>query len=591
VEARPRTSDGNPVQCGERDVRNPTDPELTRVQTPKEASRVDTLPEGFLEKLRSRLPTIGEVIGGRYRLLRMLGRGAMGHVFVAENLSINKQVAVKVLSPLLLADAEFRARFQQEAESVAAIDHPNVARFFDLVVGDPTFLVMEYVPGETLSQILKKEKTIALDRALAITERLCWALDAAHASGVVHRDLKPANIILATDRERGEAPKLIDWGLAKRPEADTLTRTGQIIGTPAYMSPEQVSGRIDARSDVYALGCVLYEMLCARPPFEKTDDMRLLYQHVHDQPDPPSKHTPLPPEIDALIGRTLEKEPGKRFQTMAEMARAVAAFRKNTAPVAATAPVVRGGLPAWSVAVFIVVGALVGAGVARFAAPKHHAAAGTGQIVVLSTPSGATVEVDGKALPEPTPVVAAELPPGEHTVKASRAGLDAVEQHVLLAPGERTAIQLALPARSRTVALGTSPSGARVYIDGKLVLGETPINVPLAADEFHEVRMEKLGYETNVEHVAPDDKRSRVDADLVPEREPRGEVWIDSATSAEVWVDGGPTAFVTPTLALRLPVGAHTIELRDADGSASKDVTVHQGETLHVMLDIKKGSK
>lgn len=571
-------------------MRNPTDPELTRVQTPKEASRVDTLPEGFLEKLRSRLPAIGEVIGGRYKLVRMLGRGAMGHVFVAENLAINKQVAVKVLSPLLLADTEFRARFQQEAESVAAIDHPNVARFFDLVVGDPTFLVMEYVPGETLSQILKSVGTLAVDRALALTERLCWALDAAHASGVVHRDLKPANIIIAIDREHGEAPKLIDWGLAKRPAADTLTRTGQIIGTPAYMSPEQVSGTIDARSDVYALGCVLYEMLCGRPPFEKTsDDMRLLYQHVHDQPDPPSKHKPLPPEIDELIGRTLEKEPARRFQTMAEMARAVAACRKTSAPVAATP--VRRGLPTWAVGGFILAGVLVGAAVARLTMAKHHAAAGSGQIVVLSTPSGATVEVDGKALPDTTPAVALDLAPGDHLVKASRAGLDAVEQHVRVAPGERAAIQLALPPRSRSIVLSTSPSGAHVYVDGKLALGETPTTLQLPADEFHEIRMEKLGYESMVEHLAPDDKRARFDADLAPEREPRGEVWIDSATSAEVWIDNGPTAFVTPTLALRLPVGAHTIELRDADGSARKDVTVHQGETVHVLLDIKKGSK
>jgi tRNA A-37 threonylcarbamoyl transferase component Bud32 len=571
-------------------VRNPTDPEQTRVKTPHEVSRVDTLPDGFLEKLRSPLPKIGEVIGGRYKLLRMLGRGAMGHVFVAENLAINKQVAVKVLSPLLLADSEFRARFQQEAESVAAIDHPNVARFFDLVVGDPTFLVMEYVPGETLSQILKSVGSLAVERALAITERLCWALDAAHASGVVHRDLKPANIIVAIDREHGEAPKLIDWGLAKRPAADTLTRTGQIIGTPAYMSPEQVSGSIDARSDVYALGCVLYEMLCGRPPFEKTsDDMRLLYQHVHDQPDPPSKHKPLPPEIDALLGRTLQKDPARRFQTMAEMARAVAACRTSAAPVA-TAPV-RGGLPTWALSAFIVAGVLVGAGVARLTVPKHRAVAGSAQIVVLSMPSGATVEVDGKALPDTTPAVALDLAPGEHVVKASHAGLDTVEQHVRLAPGERIAIQLALPQRSRTVALSTSPSGAHVYVDGKISLGETPVALQLSADEFHEIRMEKLGYESMVEHLAPDDKRTRFDADLAPEHEPRGEVWIDSVTSAEVWIDNGPTAFVTPTLALRLPVGAHTIELRDADGSARKDVTVHQGESLHVLLDIKKGSK
>ena len=194
----------------------------------------------------------------------------MGAVFVADNLVIGRKVAVKLLKAELLADAMFRKRFQQEATAVAAIEHRNVARFFDLVVGDPTFLVMEHVAGPALSKVLRREVRLDPVRAINIAVRLAWALDSAHAVGIIHRDIKPANVVLAPDPELGEEPKLIDFGLAKVPTivgAETLTRTGQIVGTPAYMSPEQIANRdVDARSDVYALGCLLYHMSPADRP-------------------------------------------------------------------------------------------------------------------------------------------------------------------------------------------------------------------------------------------------------------------------------------------------------------------------------------
>src|SRR4051794_9193654 len=212
-------------------------------------SRVDTMPDGFAKLIGQQALGAGDVIGGRYKLIKSLGNGGMGQVLVAENVSIGMRVAVKLLKPELLANPEFRQRFQNEAQAVAAIEHPNVARFFDLVVGDPTFIIMEYVRGETLADRLKLGP-LPRERALEFVLRLCWGLDAAHTAGVVHRDLKPANIILAPDAEHGETPKLIDFGLAKVAASigDSLTRTGQIIGTPAYMSPEQINGgKVDAR--------------------------------------------------------------------------------------------------------------------------------------------------------------------------------------------------------------------------------------------------------------------------------------------------------------------------------------------------------
>ncbi|MGZ3406505.1 MAG: serine/threonine-protein kinase, partial [Polyangia bacterium] len=163
----------------------------------------------------SRRPLLpGDVIAGRYKLIETLGNGSMGQVFIGEIQSIGRRVAIKVLKPELLVDAQFRRRFQQEAEAVAAIEHRNVARFFDLVVGDPTFLVMEYVAGPTLAAALKKGPLDPV-RAINIVRRLCWALEAAHRAGVIHRDIKPSNIILAPDVEIGDEPKLIDFGLAK----------------------------------------------------------------------------------------------------------------------------------------------------------------------------------------------------------------------------------------------------------------------------------------------------------------------------------------------------------------------------------------
>src|SRR5215831_4896929 len=196
------------------------------------ASRVDTLPDAFAERVARRQLTVGDIVGQRYRLVEVLGGGAMGQVFVAENLAIGQRVAIKVLKAELLANPVFRQRFQHEAEAIAAIGHPNVARFMDLVVGDPTFLVMEYVKGPTLEHLLKNER-LDVPRAVRLATRLCWGLEAAHAAGVIHRDLKPSNVIVSPDIEQGEAPKIIDFGLAKLAAAtagEALTRTGQIVG-------------------------------------------------------------------------------------------------------------------------------------------------------------------------------------------------------------------------------------------------------------------------------------------------------------------------------------------------------------------------
>ena len=199
-------------------------------------SKLETLPEGFAEQMRRQVE-VGDIIGDRYKIVRPIGHGAMGKVYLAENEAIDLRVAIKLLKPELLANTDFRLRFKHEAEAVAAIRHQNVARFLHLVVGDPTFLVMEYVDGPTLHQVIQKEGPLTPRRAADIAVRLAWGLHAAHKAGIVHRDLKPSNILLEPDEESGEVPKIIDFGLAKTAASGApLTRAGQIVGTAQYIA-------------------------------------------------------------------------------------------------------------------------------------------------------------------------------------------------------------------------------------------------------------------------------------------------------------------------------------------------------------------
>ena len=579
-------------------------------------SRIDTLPDGF-EKLIGRTSVIvGEVIGGRFKLIKSLGSGGMGEVFVAENIAIGMRVAVKLLKPELLANPEFRARFQNEAQAVASIEHPNVARFFDLVVGDPTFIIMEYVRGETLADRIKLG-ALPIERALAIAQRLCWGLDAAHAAGVVHRDLKPANVLLAPDAEHGETPKLIDFGLAKLAAAagdSQLTRTGQIIGTPAYMSPEQIKGeKIDGRADVYSLGCVLFEMLTGRTPFASgSDDVQILYRQMHEAPPPLGKFMPdVPSALDALMHKALQKDPALRYPSVQAMAAALADIaaavdkragvvgtRDHSGRVVLTAQRLldeerrarRRQLTLGALLCALVV-AVVGA--VAFVRWETAPATAHSLIVMTSQPAGARVTVDGRVLPETTPTAVRDLFPGKHEVRIEKSGYAAVERAVVLGgESERAALDVALAPETRRVEVQTTPDGASLYVDGHLVPGTTPTTVALTVDDFHELRAERDGYETLVRALKPEDHDPTVMLHLTAERHARGTLVVEAQDVAEVWLDGVPTGLTTPTLGFRVPTGDHTIELHGSSGerSPAKKVRVTQGQTLRLSLalDAKK---
>ncbi len=269
---------------------------------------------------------VGDTIRGRYRLEAPLGTGGMAEVWRATDEHLSRPVAIKFLDARLLEQPEFMVRFFAEAQSVAAINHPNVVSVFDFGATDAgSYLVTEYVAGGALSLLVGEP--MLPERALDIIQQAARGAGAAHAIGLVHRDVKPPNILLTED----ERPKLADFGIAAARGGERLTGTGQALGSPHYISPEQVVGDSAVpASDVYALGVVLYELLAGAKPFEAESVTALAIQHVEREPEPPSVHAPgLDPDIDALVMRCLEKDPERRFEDGNALADAIESRRRD----------------------------------------------------------------------------------------------------------------------------------------------------------------------------------------------------------------------------------------------------------------------
>ena len=262
---------------------------------------------------------------GRYELLSELGQGATGIVYKAHDPQLDRVVAIKRLHVTLGGGApheDHRRRFAQEATAAGRLNHPNVVAVYDVVeiTGVP-YIVMEYVDGRTLADLIGTEAPLPPGRAVQLLRPVCWALEYAHARGVVHRDIKPGNILVA---DSGDV-KLGDFGIA-RLAGHTATQTGAMLGSPAYMSPEQVRGRgADGRSDLFSLGVVLYEALAGVPPFQGDDVATILYQIAHTQPPPiVSRNSDVSPALEAAVNRALAKDPDQRYATGAALADALA---------------------------------------------------------------------------------------------------------------------------------------------------------------------------------------------------------------------------------------------------------------------------
>jgi serine/threonine protein kinase len=280
------------------------------------------------------------VLAGRYEIDSVLGEGGMAKVFRGTDKVLGRTIAVKVLSPQFAKDHQFVSRFRREAQAAAALNHPNVVSVYDTGSEDGIhWIVMEYVDGRTLKSVVREEGPLLPERAVEIAQAVCLALATAHEKGLVHRDIKPGNIMLTPSGET----KVMDFGIARATAgADTLTQTAAVLGTAAYLSPEQAQGKpVDARSDIYAVGCVLYEMLTARPPFEGDSPVAIAYKHVRETPTPPSRlNGDVPGELDAIVLKAMAKNPDNRYQTTREMAEDLQRLARGQ-PVTAT-PVLPG---------------------------------------------------------------------------------------------------------------------------------------------------------------------------------------------------------------------------------------------------------
>ncbi|RME98096.1 MAG: serine/threonine protein kinase, partial [Chloroflexi bacterium] len=285
---------------------------------------------------------IGHTISGRYKIESLLGQGGMSSVYKATDPNLRRTVAVKLIHPHLSSDEQFVRRFEQEAAAVAQLRHPNIIQVFDFNHdGDVYYMVLEFIPGETLQDRLKSlndsNRQFELADTVKIMATICDAVAYAHDKGMIHRDLKPANVMLNPNGQ----PVLMDFGVAKMLGTAQHTATGAIIGTAKYMSPEQARGeRPDARTDIYSLGVMLFEMITGAAPFDDESTVSILMKHVTEEPpDINQIKADIPPGLAAVVKRALAKDRNDRYQSAAEMAAALRAVDLAEQPLPAAAPV------------------------------------------------------------------------------------------------------------------------------------------------------------------------------------------------------------------------------------------------------------
>ncbi len=543
---------------------------------------------------------------GRYRILSELGKGAMGVVYRAEDPNIGRVVALKTLrlDTVGIDQNELLGRFRNEARSAGLLNHPNIVTIYD--AGDSQglfYIAMEYIEGQTLQSLLSEQRVLPVAQLIDITRQVCAGLDYAHARRVIHRDIKPANIMITPDptstgtslgREfPAEIVKIMDFGIAK--SGGGMTRTGQVLGTPSYMSPEQVVGKpLDGRSDLFSVGVMLYEMLVGEKPFEGQSVTTIMYKIVNEQPVPPRElDATVHPGLSAVVTKALAKIPDERYQSGAELV----ADLQNYKTIATTAATVvmssgAGAAPRTVVVPSQARGTGSGAAAAYATAPLPAAAQASeyyetppepaeevapasrrkralfflvplGVVLLIIAAFGVgylrrvTTARPPAQLP-PQPVNAAETAKPAPVVPESKSALSAPGT---VRPGPAKTAEPVAKVTTGDLRLESAPAGASVQIDGR---GQpnwvTPITIPKLKPGSYTVTFSKPGYSSEalpVNVVAG--KLARLRADL-PSARPM--LALNSTPpGANVIIDGKDTGTVTPS---DLPVdsGSHNIVLR-----------------------------
>ena len=485
---------------------------------------------------------IGTLAAGRYRILKLLGEGGMGQVYLAEHVAIEKRVALKILRAELAGKGEIVTRFQQEAISASRIKHPNVLDVFDFgqLENGRFFLAMEFLEGNDLADELSKRRILGVESGIRIALQMCRALAAAHEKGVVHRDMKPENVFLQRTGDGEEIVKIVDFGIAQLRSKDEeavqtkrrLTRTGMIFGTPEYMAPEQAGGKhADPRSDIYSVGIIMYEMFTGAVPFTGDTFLGVLAKHLSDPtPEMPAicPEISISSSLQGVIMHALEKEPTARYQTMLEFAHAISATsdaaalgyrptqpasseRSNSfaphlsgtptqqqfspAPLSSsTSPSSRGRLRDEAARAETLIGAEASA---RSHAPRNKAPALAALFALITVAGvGAWFLAHRAGATRPTPEVAAAPP-----APLSAPSAVPIAQPVL------SADPTPAPTAGIHLDVATEPSGAILLKNGFQVCDQTPCEVLVAPSETVEFQASKGALKGGAKVLAQRDQK------------------------------------------------------------------------------------
>jgi tRNA A-37 threonylcarbamoyl transferase component Bud32 len=453
------------------------------------------------------------LIGGRYRILRKIGEGGMGEVYLAEHIYIEKRVAIKLLRADVLSNQEAVIRFRQEARSASSIGHDNIIQIddFGTLPDGRIYMAMEFLEGMALNDILA-QGPLPMPRALDIIIQVGRGLAAAHAKGITHRDMKPENIFV-TQKEGRDIPKLLDFGIAKVSGGDTgqnLTVAGAIFGTPFYMAPEQAMGaKMDHRVDVYAMGVILYEIFTGTVPFKADNFMGILTQHITSEAVPPSQmaHSNgriIPPPLEAIIQKAMRKNPAERYQSMNELVQALADFggfamqrgsSYHHQVVRPTGPVA-GRRRGWVLPAAIAgVALLAGGGIVIASLGGDDKKAVTPPPPIKDETPDAAPRVIAKAAIDAAPAAEPDPP---WLVRAGADAAPAAPPPEPPPPGPAdagTAAPPPQPTRMVDVWIRSKPAGAAVML-GRRKIGVTPLKVQVPEGETRAYSVSRPGYTT-----------------------------------------------------------------------------------------------
>ena len=531
---------------------------------------------------------------GRYKIIKEIGRGAMGVVYQGYDPKIDRIVALKTIRKDRLAESrnveDLVMRFQKELRATGKLVHPNIIVIYDTGEDEErAYIAMEYIEGDTLEDLIQKGIRFPMEKIIDIIDQICEGLEYTHRQGIVHRDLKPSNIMLV----QGEKVKIADFGISKAVGAASspLTQAGILLGTPSYMSPEQIDGtEINGRSDLFSLGIILYQLLTGEKPFVGDSIPTLLYNIVNKDPTPPSQiDSSIPPLFDDVITKALAKNPDKRYRRAKDFVEDLKRAHQGEALM--EAPSIE---PTMTVAQKVAekiylkrkrYGLLAGFGVLLLALvlggyywmhrtpipPKEEAGSVApseplkkfGSIVVKSDPPDARVFLDGEELWILTPAVIEEVTAGEkHEIRVEKRGFKSWTETVEPGPDKSLPIQATLERLVGTLIVRSIPPGASVFFDGKKMLGSTPIELhEVSVDDAHKIKVVKKGYATGVQTISlKADERREVEVTLKPLL---GEIRISSyPPEAKVYLNGKYMARNTPIRLSRLSLGKYKLELK-----------------------------